>query len=503
MSEPPPPASDPPPPPPTSEVLPQDGVPELTPEETAQILQDDRIAAAALPGGSGPDDPGPDDPGGSGGPDDQGGPDLGGPDLDGPITGSVDISDPDVPDLAEAFLDPAIPAAGTGVLDNSEGGNPLGDLAREIVEAAGDALAAVARLWADPPSPGIGTVGPDGVATPSEAVGLLTGSLAWYTGAMAVVAVLIAAGRMVWQQRSQPLADLLRGLGTLVLVSGAGLTGVMLLVSAADAFSVWILERATGDVEGGLTELLALQQSDDMSVVLTILLGATVLVGAVLQVVLLVARGVVLVVLAGVLPLTASATNTDTGRAVFVRTLTWLVAFALYQPAAALVYATAFLLAPAPADAPLVAALSGVTFLGLAIAALPVLLRVLRPAVRTAASAGRMRVVTGGLPTGARAVVPVTVAPGGATSGSGGASPIRVPSARAAGSRPAAVVFVRNTAQPGAVLPGIDPDTLLEAGTVPVTGPVQDGRRLRVAAPRPAADDRALPTPRTDGEDLS
>ncbi|MGY1640000.1 hypothetical protein ACI782_02570 [Geodermatophilus sp. SYSU D00703] len=416
------------------------------------------------------------------------------------ITGSADVSGADAAagTLGDAFLDPAIPAAGIGVLDESGGGDVLGDLAREIVEAAGDALAAVARLWADPPSPGIGSIGPGGTATPSDAASLLAGSLAWYSAAVAVVAVLIAAVRMVWQRRSQPVADLLRGLLTLVLVGGASLTGVTLLVTAADAFSVWVLQRATGDVEAGLAELLALQQTDGMNDVLVILLGTAALLGALVQMVLLVARGVVLVVLAGVLPLSASATNTDTGRAVFVRTLTWTVAFALYQPAAALVYATGLVLAPTPEDAPLVAALTGTTFLALAIAALPALLRVLRPVVRTATDGGnRVRAAaSAGLPSGARAVVPVTVSPAGGAA----AASVRVPSSRGGGPRAGAAPLERgrhSAARLGVGTPGLD--RAPGAEPVPVAGPATEP--FRAGLPRAASDHRPVPTPRSDAED--
>ncbi|MGK5110944.1 hypothetical protein [Geodermatophilus sp. CPCC 205506] len=487
-----------------------------TPQETA--VETDRIPAAIVPpaadpgdGRSGGGDFGGGGSGGSGldGPDGAGldGTGLDGSGLDGSgldalgigdtLSGSADISstDPTAADFGEAFLDPAIPAAGVGVVDQTGGSDPLGDLAREIVEAAGDALAAVARLWADPPSPGIGTIGADGIATPSEATGLLTGSLAWYTGAIAVLAVLVAAGRMVWMRRTQPLAELLRGLGTLVLVSGAGLTGVILLVSASDAFSGWILEQATGDVEAGLTDLLALQRTEELSVVLSVLVGTATLLAAVVQVVLLVARGVVLVVLAGVLPLTASATNTDTGRAVFVRTLTWTVAFALYQPAAALVYAAAFL-TPLPEDSPLVAALTGTTFLLLAIAALPVMLRVLRPMVRTVAASSRVRAAGAhGLPTGARAVAPVTVA----TGAGGGAASVRVPSARGAAPRHAAGTLPRD-ARVGAARLGV-------AGPVvdafPGLGrkPEREAIRARVARAGAATEIAPIPTQRPDRED--
>ncbi len=268
----------------------------------------------------------------------------------------------------------------------------------------------MARLWSDPPALGIGTPLPDGGTEPSAAVGLLQGSLSWYTGAVAVLAVLIAAGRMAWSRRGRSMADLLRGLATLVLVSAAGVTAVTLFAGAGDLFAAWILDRTTDDVEAAFVDLVALPEADAMPAVLAILLGSAAMIGAVLQIVLLIARGAVLVVLTGVLPLTASATNTDTGRAVFVRTMTWLAAFVLYQPVAALIYATGFLVAPDPAGSPVVAALVGTTFVGLAIAALPALLRLLRPVALAAAGVGgRTSPAGSSLPSGARAVSPVTL----------------------------------------------------------------------------------------------
>ena len=60
-------------------------------------------------------------------------------------------------------------------------------------------------------------------------------------GGLAVLSVIIAGVKMAWQQRAQPAKELLQSLFTLVVVSGAGLTVIALAVSAADAFSAWVL----------------------------------------------------------------------------------------------------------------------------------------------------------------------------------------------------------------------------------------------------------------------
>ncbi len=392
------------------------------------------------------------------------------------------------------FSDPTIPVASSTVADAT--GDPLQELARAVIEGAEDALAAVARLWADPPSPGIGTPGADGGVEPSEAVGMLQSSLSWYTAGIAVVAVLIAAGRMAWQRRGEPAADFLRGLLTLVLVTGAAVTAVTLVVGAADAFSLWVLDQATDDVEASFVDLVALPDTGGMPVVLTILVGSAVMLGAVLQVVLIIARGAVLVVLTGVLPLTASATSTATGRAVFTRTLTWVAAFVLYQPVAAMIYATSFLIAPDPNRSPVVAALTGTTFLALALAALPALLRVLAPVMTAATSTSRGAHAGSRLPSGARPVPPVTLAGAqvvrsgsgsarAASLGTAGALPPRT-APRSIGAAPVSDGIGRphrgTHRQPVLEIPGEVQDPRTRAGQ-----PGDDGRRL--PAPRPGAEE--------------
>jgi hypothetical protein len=403
------------------------------------------------------------------------------------------------------FSDPTIPVASSTAADM--GGDPLQELAAAVTEAAQDALAAVARLWADPPSPGIGTRGADGALEPSAAVGLLQSSLSWYTAAIAVLAVLLAAGRMAWQRRAQPAADLLRGLGTLVLVTAAAVTAVGLLVGAADAFSVWVLDQATDDVEGSFVALLALPESGSMPVVLTILLGSAVMLGAVLQIVLVIARGAVLVVLTGLLPLSASATATDTGRAVFVRTLTWVVAFILYQPVAAMIYATSFLVAPNPDASPVIAALTGLTFLGLALAALPALLRVLRPVLSAVTSEHRGAHAASRLPSGALAVGPATLAVSAQVLRGGGSTYAVGAPARTAGGSSLHAAPRTNRSRvalggtgllqhgvPGSLPHGVPGRRVLE---------IQGEASPATLIDAPADDARPVPHPRPGGEDVS
>ena len=103
----------------------------------------------------------------------------------------------------------------------------------------------------------------------------------------------------------------------------------------------------------------------------------------------MVVRGGMLVILAGILPLSASATNTERGRTWFKKCVAWLVAFILYKPAAAIVYATAFRLAGSDvfgSGDELMSAITGLVLMVLALLALPALMRFVTPMVAAMAS---------------------------------------------------------------------------------------------------------------------
>jgi hypothetical protein len=334
--------------------------------------------------------------------------------------------------------------------------DPMASLARGVADGAAAAQKALARMLAHPVSPGLGTFRADGTVEPSAPVAFLQSSLVWYTAALAVVAVLVAAGRLAWQRRGQALVDLLRGLGTLVLVSSAGLAAVVLLVGAADGLAGWILSRATGNLGARFAGLLAPPVGPHVPVVLMTFLDGVVMIAAVLQLGLLLARGAVLVLLAGLLPLSGSAAGTVTGRAVFTRTLVWLAAFVLYQPLAAAIYAVGFAVAPDPRASPVLATTAGAATIVLALVALPALFRVLRPAVHAVSWTGRGPELGRSLPTGARVLVPAVSPAGPAVRPTGSGAGLARPAVPAP-TRMAAVRPVARTARPRELTAGAHP----------------------------------------------
>ncbi len=234
----------------------------------------------------------------------------------------------------------------------------------------------------------------------SNVVGFMQNQLYWYTAGLAVLSIILAAARMAITQRAQPVKELLQSLLTLIAVSGAGLVGIVLATQAADAFSVWILNNSMDcDVYGdgqcfgrNVFYIMQLTAESGIGLFALFILGILAYLMTVVQIILMIVRGAMLVVLAGILPLTASFTNTEMGRTWFKRALGWTIAFVLYKPAAAIVYATAFRLVGSDAfksnGQGLVQVLSGMALMLIALIALPALMKFVAPAVSSMSGGG-------------------------------------------------------------------------------------------------------------------
>lgn len=229
----------------------------------------------------------------------------------------------------------------------------------------------------------------------------LQSALWWYMGALAVLSVIMAGARMAWEGRAEPGKDLLKSLVTLIVVAGAGVVFVQLFIAAGDAFSLWLLRGSlkcdvaadTACFGKNIAILLSLGSSNGLGAMLIIVLGFVASIAAFFQIVLMIARSGMLVILAGILPLSAAAaaTNTDMGRGWWKKAIAWLVAFLLYKPAAAVVYATAFQLVGSNVfkdDDALVAVLTGLMLMILAVVAMVALMRFVTPLVAASTGGG-------------------------------------------------------------------------------------------------------------------
>ena len=297
----------------------------------------------------------------------------------------------------------------------------------------------------------VGMVMPNGPQGVGGAVEFIQAQLWWYMGAAAVLSVILGGVRMVWEQRADPGKDLVKSLLTLVVVAGAGVTIIGLFVTAADRLAVTIINNSLscdvatdsacfGQNIGVLLALSSVPGGPGLGLgpFLMIVLGLVALVASLFQIVLMVARGGMLVILAGILPLSASFTNTEMGRGWFKKAIAWTVALILYKPAAAIVYAAAFQLVGTKTfnddGSGLLAVLTGLMLMMMALFAMPALMKFVTPLVGSlAAGAG------GAMAIGALATLPSGAASlGRLASGSGeaGGSGDSGPSGPGGGSQP-------------------------------------------------------------------
>ena len=293
----------------------------------------------------------------------------------------------------------------------------INNLAKAIMEGMSQMVTTLSSFWVSMPT--VNLASQDGTA-PSPVVSAVNSELMPWTLALAVLAVILGGIRMIWEQRGAPLKDLLRSLLTLTLVSGLGLGVISILVIAADAFAVAVIERSTdGKGFAEAMNILVMTNQTGVGVFILIVLGLIGLIASLVQVVLMVVRSGMLVILAGILPTTAAFTNTEMGRQWFQKAVGWTIAFILYKPAAAIVYSVAFLLMGSNSGKnSLITSITGFTLMIVALFALPALMRFVTPMVGAVASGGG---AGAGAAVGAMATGAVSMGRSG--SGKGNASP--------------------------------------------------------------------------------
>lgn len=262
-----------------------------------------------------------------------------------------------------AIIDPAcLVSVLAGRSVGAAAGGVIGGVARSVQSAIGWEVSGTISWWVQIPSPDLAG---------EPAVGHLQRWLLPVTVAVAVGALLVAAGRMAFTRKSNPLADAGIGVAVIAATSAVGVLLPAELLKAGDAWSSWVLTASTGGQFGGrLGAILALPSSQPVVVVL---LGVVVIVMTTIQAVLMLFRQAAVVVLAGVLPLAAAGTLAPATRSWFRRVTSWMLALIFYKPAAAAVYATAFTMIGRSKDPRVF--LAGLAMLLLSLVALPVLMK--------------------------------------------------------------------------------------------------------------------------------
>jgi type IV secretion system protein TrbL len=289
--------------------------------------------------------------------------------------------------------------------------NWLEQLAQAMANGAGKVLRWTLSWWVDMDSPAIDQ--PGSVST------WLADRLLWLTLFAAVVGLLVGAARIALTG-PRAAREVVEGLTRLLVVAVVGVPVIAACTIAGDQFSEWILGQVDATALGeGLFDVSGGQINAAYGPAVLVIVALLGLLTGLVQILLLLVRAAMLVILAGVLPTMAASSFTETGLQAYKRAIAWTVAFLLYKPLAAIIYAAALKgmarpegdAAPGPAETQII----GVLTLMLALVALPALMRVVAPAVGHVASGGAGRMVAGSaLASGARPLARSVASPAGA-----------------------------------------------------------------------------------------
>ncbi|MFY1599851.1 hypothetical protein [Micromonospora sp. WMMD737] len=355
------------------------------------------------------------------------------------------------------------------VLDTTAG-RFLDELSEQASEAAAEMLKALVAGWLSIPTPQVSQgschTNASGKLVCDGTVDYLSAYTNWAVAALAVGAVLIGAIRLAWERNGREAGTLAKGLVTMVVLAGAGVPAVQLLIGIGDSYSDWILRAAAdGDLGGRLRALAPAAATSGLAPLMVMGISTMMFLATLVQLLLLLARGAGLVLLAGLLPLAAASGVAGSGRAIRDRYLTWLLALVLYKPAAATIYAAVFWMLGKGQD--LTTLLTGLVMLCMAIVALPALMRLIAPAVSVLSSGG-----SGG------AAVAATSAAGQVASGA-----IRLnASSGASGGGPGARTGGSDPGRPGGASP---------SSPIPAPRPSGGSARTSAATPVPAGSSTA------------
>ncbi|HLS72701.1 MAG TPA: hypothetical protein VK046_02950 [Actinomycetaceae bacterium] len=309
---------------------------------------------------------------------------------------------------------------------------PLEDLVNGMLDRAVDSLVYFMTFWLKTPSASLSEDDPVGAA-----IVQLQGYLTTITVFFAVMGVMIAAARMAWMARVEPVKEIAVMFLRVLFVQAAALMGTQILLRSGDAFSPWLVETALeSTMNHSITTLFPFITGNEgayaaggafvatQGVGAMLIIGIIVLIASILQVLFLLLRDVLLAILLAFLPTLAAASLFKSGSEGFEKALGWIVALCLYKPIAAAIYVLGTLMVKNVAGDQIdpgqewMALILGTMTLLLAVFAMPALVKFVAPAAGRGASSA----FSGGAAVGAVGGVVATGAAVAALAGTGGAA---------------------------------------------------------------------------------
>ncbi|MGW5569867.1 hypothetical protein ACWEVD_01595 [Nocardia thailandica] len=220
------------------------------------------------------------------------------------------------------------------------------------------------------------------------------------------VGIIFAAARLALAKRGAAAGEAQESFLMLArAVIAATLLGTVIAVgtTAGDAFSDWVLDDAASSdlstVVARLTEF-TVETKTSLGGGVLLIVGLLGMISGLIQLVMLVIRQALLILVVAVIPIVAAASGTTAGGQAYKKLLSWALAFVLWKPVGALVYAVAFTVAGRADKDDTHTFLLGLILLLMTVVVLPALIRLVAPAVATLGGGGGASAVLAGAAVG-------------------------------------------------------------------------------------------------------
>lgn len=283
----------------------------------------------------------------------------------------------------------------------------MGPMAKEMMDSFDSFLKDFMTSWL---GPGL-LVDLDGVS-----VNWFKTSVNTITVTLMVVGLVFAGIRIMLESRSAPFKEAAKSFFQVIFVVTASTVLINALILGGDAYSKWILdESGTGVDPFGIQSAVLLANPG-----LALIVGLVGIFAVLLQWLIMLGRNATLPLLVAFWPTAAAANLVSAKTDMFGKVTGWIVAFIIYKPLAATIYAFAWKL-KSGSDG-IAGVLNGVVLIVLAILTLPALLRLIAPTTAALgnASGGSMAIGAGAAVISAGVAAGAMVATGGASAAATG-----------------------------------------------------------------------------------
>lgn len=234
---------------------------------------------------------------------------------------------------------------------------------------------------------------------PAASVKVLQDAMQPLVVVAAVVGILVACAQVALTHRAAPLAEVGKMFLAVMAVTALAAVSMQYLIEFSDKFAPWVIEQVISKpYEQGIPDLFPKTETAKLEIFLLLLIGPLIILAGLAQVLFMFFRAGVLPILLALLPVAAALSTSEIGKTWFKKIAAWALAFVLYKPVAALVYAAGFALMRSSAFTqftadsklaalrPIFQTLTGLGVLTLAVLCLPAMIKLVAPIAATGSS---------------------------------------------------------------------------------------------------------------------